>query len=538
MRALAHEAAKFAETFASRSDHAGEAMRRGITLLVTLLACEPTERRDEGEPLRDEPSSPATTALPMPATVWKPGPGDPHALGLAEQPRLVRLTAHWCAWCGIFEHDVLVRDDVRRAIARDYEPLEIDVDEHPRWLDLAGIEGLPALVFFDARGHHVLSRSGYRSGPEVVALLDAVARGLQTGEIAPFPDPPARRRLGEFSPIDAARAQRELERIEGELYLHVNSNDGGFGTPARYPHPLVLLELQGWAGRSERSEQWIVLTLKSALRGSSPRLSGEALPGFDMRGAELIEVAVRGAAHPRWRTMIEDLPSLDPYRGLQDPIDHGVFRYCAGPGWYHPHFERLALDNMAWALLLRERGELDAAADIDGFIQSTFVRDGGLDAGQRANPVYFRLRADEREGVAAPEVAPLQLLEVQALAGRWDAAACASLLDIPTGAWPRSRWPEPSADEATPDAFGELLVTLSGCPGEGPEHARALAKVALQRWQDEGLVVSPRLGRLAAGICGALPKRCADALAGVEGLPLDLDVVPPLQAFARFAASP
>lgn len=193
---------------------------------------------------------------------------------------------------------------------------------------------------------------------------------------------------------------------------------------------------------------------------------------------------------------------------------------------------------MAWALLLRERGELDAAADIDGFIQSTFVRDGGLDAGQRANPVYFRLRADEREGVAAPEVAPLQLLEVQALAGRWDAAACASLLDIPTGAWPRSRWPEPSADEATPDAFGELLVTLSGCPGEGPEHARALAKVALQRWQDEGLVVSPRLGRLAAGICGALPKRCADALAGVEGLPLDLDVVPPLQAFARFAASP
>ena len=475
---------------------------------------------------------PTTSQLAPPVLEWANAPMDPTTIGPGIRPRVVLLSAPWCQWCRVFEHDVLPRPELRAAIGTNFDTLAVDTDASPLWMDLPGVEGLPSLVFFDAGGRHLLSRSGYRDAVDLVVLVDAIADGLRKGTLEPYPDPPAPRSLANTTPMDGDRARAELTRLERDLYLRVNSNDGGFGTPSRHPHPALLLELQRWTGRTDRAEAWIAQTLEHALRGHSPRLDGDPLAGMDLGAVDLIGFSAGGPELEGWRSAVERLPNLDPYRGLQDPVDHGVYRYCAGPGWYHPHFERRASDNLAWALLLRERGREAEALEIYAFVEATFGRESWLDTSQRSDPFHARLRAGERVGVVVPRVAPLRVLDVQALAARFDSARCSALEQIPADAWPRM----PGTTElATVDAVGELLVALAHCPGRAPALAAALAQTMLERWRSPGLRSEARLVRLAAGICEALPDRCAEALAGVEGLEVNLDFPPPLGALARIA---
>jgi hypothetical protein len=456
---------------------------------------------------------------------------------------LVRLTAHWCHWCRVLEHEVLPNPEVRAAIARSYDAMVIDVDAYPSWMDLPGVEGLPVLAFFDANGRHVLTRSGYREAADLAVLFDAVAHGLSRGEIEPYPEPAPPALLADFEGMDRARARTELERIERALYIEVNSNDGGFSTPARRPQPEVLFELQRWAERTPRAQTWIELTLAHALRGHSPRLDGEPLDALEYDAAALIELSAKGPdLGQRWRDAVDRLPNLDPYRGLQDPVDHGVFRYAAGPGWYHPHYERRAMDNLAWALLLRARGREQEADDIYAFVVETFGRGqpspAPLDTAQQSDPFYFRLTAAEREGVAPPKVWPLWNLDVQARAALFDPSRCVALERVRVDRWPLARWIDDGEDEAgqaaTVDAVGELLIALSTCPGQA-DRARALAQVVIERWRDVGVVANARSNRLAAGVCQAAPEHCAQVLATVEGLALDLRFAPPLAELAELA---
>ncbi len=517
------------------------AMQRPLLLLAFSLGCrQPNDEVDavaqesteSAEPSRESELSPA------PEVIWLPAPHQPNGLGHATRPRVVELKAAWCQWCRVFEHEILPDPRVRRVLAQHFEALTVDIEQSPAWMDLPGVEGLPTLVFFDAAGRHVLSRSGYREASELESMLDAIARGLVSGEVAPYPAPVERRRLDATSPIDTVRARAELVRLEGELFLRVNSHDGGFGTPSRDPQPATLLALQRWRSRSDRAEQWIALTIRHALRGSSPRLLGEPLRELELAQSDLVALSGRGPLDPRWAAALENLPQQDPYRGLQDPVDHGVFRYCAGPGWYHPHFERRASDNLAWALLLRERGEVEAAAAIHAFVETTFGAGarGGLDAAQRSDPFHARLRASERVGIAPPHVDSLTTLSTQALAAQYDPARCSVLLALPRDAWPPALWPATSGrgEPASPDAVGETLLALAGCP-DGSAAARELGEFVIARWREQGFEPHPRLTRLAAGVCRARPADCKAALGAIEGLPIDLDFPAPLHELARIA---
>ena len=449
------------------------------------------------------------------------------------RPRLVLLTAPWCQWCRVLEAETLPAPAVRAALAA-WSLEEIDVDRAPAWMDRPGVSGLPSLLFFDGAGRHVLTRSGYRSPAELASLLDDVRARLGEPDLAPFPAEPGHRRLPAL-PMDARRAQAELVRLERAAFIAVNSNDGGFGGPGRDPRPGMLLALAEWPGATARTRRWIDLTCNHALRGRSPRLDGAPLPDDDFSGVELADLATRGpVVGPRWRAGIDRLPDADPYEGLQDPFDYGVFRYAAGPGWYHPHFERRAADNLRWALLLRRLGRTDDAARVAGFVASTFGVGARIAAHQRSDPFYYRLRADERRGVPSPPVEPLFPVEVQALAAQVWPARCGALEAAPTDRWPRALWTEgaedPAAAEATPDAVGALLRAMAGCPSQAAR-ARALAEVVVARWAGFGLPGRPqRLGPLAGGICAAAPGHCGRALAALDGLPLDPEFPPPFAA--------
>jgi len=447
----------------------------------------------------------------------------------------------------VLEHEVLPDPKVKRILAERYQLLEADVDELPAWLDLPGIEGLPTLAFFDRDGRHVLSRSGYRAVPDLTSLIEVVADRIDRGEISPYPEQPAGPKLPK-SGINRERARAALKRFESKIFMQVNSNDGGFRSPARHPYPELLLELQAWVdfgGAPPRVEQWVKLTLAGALRGGSPRQRGKALGDMSFDAAELMDLSRRGPdGGKRWRAGLDLLPEQDPWLGIQDPVDHGVFRYAAGAGWYNPHFERRAADNLSFALLLAARRRGAQSAAIARFVEKTFGDHGLLSAVQRADPYYYRLTANERSRVAPPPVERTWPLAIQARGARLDPKRCKALLRVASERWPRELWTETGEDaasaDATPDAVGELLLGLAACPGaQYAERAQALGDTLTKTWErgpPSTSTKAERLQRLAAGLCAVGHESCGRALEAVAGLPLDLDFAPPLVALAKHAA--
>ena len=467
-------------------------------------------------------------------------PATPTAVAASTIPQVVLVSASWCQWCMVFESEVLHEPEVATTLSSKFELLHVDLDLFPEWGDIAGFRGLPSLVFFDRQGRHVLTRSGYRPPDEVIALLTAVFNKLASGELEPYPAPPPGRALAERS-LSAAEIKQELARLEFEVFLRVNSNDGGFETPARHPYPALLVELERWRqhGAPPRVAAWIDKTTESALRGSSPRHEGVPLADMDFATEELITLSQKGpGAGPRWREGIDRLPQADPFRGLQDPVDGGVFRYAAGPGWYNPHFERRAIENLAWAELAQIQGRAQDARILRLFVDTTFAYGQFLATSQQSDPFYYRLRRAERRRVPTPRAARLFRLEVQARAAQVDPRRCEQLLRVPGETWPRARWTEDEdedeehIEEATPDSVGELLVGLAGCEGKVyRERTQRLVDTVLERWR-RPLPSTPRLFGLTRGICRAAPAACGRALATVSTLPFDPAYPPPFVEYA------
>lgn len=398
-------------------------------------------------------------------------------------------------------------------------------------MDLPDVKGLPTLVFFDRQARHVLSKSGYRPIPHTVDLLTVVADQVDEGTARPYGAPGVRRWAQQG--LDEGAAAAELDRLVTAIWIKMDSNKGGFGSPAHDPRPEVLEELEAVASGRPRLRSFIDLTVRNALRGSSPRLRGAPAADMDFSAAELLRLYKRGSrAGARWREGIERLPTADPFLGIQDPYDGGIFRYAAGPGWYHPHFERRAMDNLAWVQVLRAMGRGADADRVAQYVRATFSDGALLRASQSSDPFYYRLTAAERGKVKPPAVARLYRVDVQARAARVWPERCGTLDRVPTDRWPLAHWTRNGMDErgpsALPDAFGELLLAQASCPGSR-DRAAALAAVAIERWE-RGLPATGRLHRLAAGICAASPPDCAAALATVAGLPVDLQHAPPLRA--------
>lgn len=528
-------------------------MIRACELLVPTIMQHPAPTHPTPDPSRLH----KTSALALLAVVgvvgcavahgasveWPPAPDTPAAMQPADRARLVLLTAEWCHWCSVFEAEVLRSQAVRAALHDSARPLLADVDRQPAWLDLPGVEGLPSLALFDSHGHLIGLRSGALSTGAVLAMLQVASSaragdaGGDRGRLVPWPA---------WSPT-TEQARRRLKVLEEAFFIRVNDNDGGFASPARHPHPAALWTLVRWhaVDGPDRALRWVDLTLDSALRGESPRLAGRAprLPALTASAltAGSTDLASGGRA---WPERAHALPGLDPFRGLRDPVERGLYRYAEGPGWYHPHFERLAADNLAWIAVARASGRAADAIGIERFVRETFGRpDGSVAAHQRADPFYARLTAAERRGVPPPTVTTLGTTADQARAARIWPHACPSLVDGFDGGWPGTAWRDASGPPAPPDAVGELLLALAGCPDGGPA-ARALADIVAARWQAGALPgpwAAARLSPLLDGLCAASAEHCGPALAALEFVPFDLRYPPPLaalQTWIRRAEAP
>ena len=257
--------------------------------------------------------------------------------------------------------------------------------------------------------------------------------------------------------------------------------------------------------------------------------------------AELRELSLKGPkVGARWREGIDQLPSQDPFRGLQDPVGHGVFRYNAGPGWNRPHFEQRALDNLAWVLMLRTLGKRAMAQQIASFVEAAFSDGSLLAAVRKADPFYYRLTRKERQGIPAPSAGRLFRLAVQARAAQVQPARCRLLRRLSGDSWPRALWTEEGEEATSPNApvdeVGEALMALAHCKMKSS--ALKLGDLVVQRWQQGKLAKgekAQRLHRLVAGLCAADHPSCAKALRSTKDLRLDLNHAPPLVALAAQA---
>jgi hypothetical protein len=123
---------------------------------------------------------------------------------------------------------------------------------------------------------------------------------------------------------------------------------------------------------------------------------------------------------------------------------------------------------------------------------------------------------------------------VQARAARVWPARCGALAKLTAERWPDGPFPE--GGYAPPDVVGEVLAALAGC--EQPTaraEAKRLGALVVARWSTAGLEKSPRLHRLAAGLCAARPVDCPRALAATAGLKVDPEHPPALTELARLA---
>jgi hypothetical protein len=482
-------------------------------------------------------SQPATEAYHAPIFG-----GDPEDVVEAASPRTFVLSAPWCQWCKVLKHEVLPDPEVQKVLA-DFEVYEVNVDRFPRWMDLRGVSGLPALVFMDQKGAHVFTHAGYRPVRTFLPMLEAVRDQIQSGALLGVAISAPIKRLDPTRRISPPAAARALKKWSDTLFIKVNSNDGGFESPARHPHPALLVALEEWKGLGapRRVEKWIALTLENARRGQSPRLRGEKVSGMDFSARELTLLSKMGPkAGARWRQAIDALPNVDAFWGIRDPVDHGFFRYAAGPGWYHPHFERSAFDNLNWARLFALRGEEKESQRMLRFVDQWFLKDERFLTYERSDPFYHRLSKRERVGVARPRVDDTALLHVQATAALANPRHCGKLREISVASWPSREWDEKQGwngkPAALPDQVGLFIEALVFCEGkDGGSRARAMAQLALARWKDQGFIHDGRLFVLARGIAQALPKARPAVLAQVADLPLSLTHPPPLSLMAKMA---
>ena len=166
-------------------------------------------------------------------------------LRVSKRPRAVLLTAAWCQWCQVLKHEVLPKPSVKKILERRFDFLIADVDEGPLWMDLEGVRGLPSFVFFDRQGRYLLARSGFRESDSLRLMLEAIADSIQDGRISASKPRTQPIKLSS-EPITPKEAKDALKSYEFQIFIKINSNSGGFGTPARHPYPDLLRELAAW----------------------------------------------------------------------------------------------------------------------------------------------------------------------------------------------------------------------------------------------------------------------------------------------------
>ena len=297
---------------------------------------------------------------------WHEWSADAFALAKAQdKPILLDIGAVWCHWCHVMDRESYENVDVATVINESFIAVKVDRDERPD-IDsryqvaisaLTGQGGWPLTAFLTPDGKPFFGGTYFppddRGGrPGMKRLLEAIAHNYRT-ERDKILDSAAKisEALGEvehFKSGDEAADEKVLKAIVENIGGMFDSQNGGFGSSPKFPHPTaidLLIEVY-LETRQDWALNMIISTLEHMGRG-----------------------------------------------GVYDQIGGGFHRYSVDERWIVPHFEKMSYDNAgllgSYLRAFRVTGNQffrEIAVGILGFLESVLSHpDAGFYASQDAD---------------------------------------------------------------------------------------------------------------------------------------------------------
>ena len=283
-------------------------------------------------------------------------------------PVLLAIGAAWCHWCAEMARTTYADPVVTHLIRDRFVPVWVDADRRPDINERYNLGGWPTTAFLTPEGH-VLGGETYVTPERMIRLLEQVANAFATRHDALSAGAGAAPERGQTvtSPTGPVLDDGFEDWVADRLRNEFDAAHGGFGTGAK---------------RLQASALELALVRHHAGDGT------------------LIPV-------------VEATLAAIGFGGLSDPVDGGVFRYCAGRDWTRPSTEKVLEVNAAalrlfldgWRVLGDPRYRERAVALVH-YVRETLVdqADGGFFASQLAAPDYYAADEPARQALSAPPV--------------------------------------------------------------------------------------------------------------------------------------
>lgn len=275
------------------------------------------------------------------------------------QPILLALGTSWCRWSAAMVRETYDDPTVADLIHERFVPIWVDADRRPDINERYNLGAWPTTAFLTPDGH-LLGGETYVTADRMSDLLQRVADtfAAKRHEITA--------RAAQSVPARVASATTEPDVIIEEwLVDHMlnlfDSEHGGFGTGAKRVHAEAI---QFAIDRSRQGD---------------------------------------GALAPIAERTIEAIGWSD----LHDPVDGGVYRYCAKRDWTEPSFEKVLDVNAAVLGLLVDGDDSrvqERAVDLLGYVGRTLIdqSDGGFFVSQYGDESYYGATTPEARRLLEP----------------------------------------------------------------------------------------------------------------------------------------
>ena len=296
----------------------------------------------------------------MPAIQWLPWGADAFARARSEaKPVLLSIAPNWCRFSDNMDRTSYADPSVAAVVTSSFVPVRVDADRRPDVSQRYALGGWPTTAFLTPDGA-ILGGGTFVGVDRLLDVLRRVADAFASG-----------RHLSSNAARRAAvapAAETSIEQLVAQVQDSFDGAHGGFGGSPKFPH-----------------------TAPVRLAIDLHKESGSAAA---------LDMAVRSLDAMGWGP-------------LYDERDGGFFRYSRDADWGSPSEEKLLDVNASMlGLYLTAFAELDIgrygerADDILRYVQTWLADpvDGGWGASQRADPDYYRSRADTGETLTAPAV--------------------------------------------------------------------------------------------------------------------------------------
>jgi len=389
-----------------------------------------------------------------------------------DRPVLLSIGYSACHWCHVMAHESFENEDIACLMNENFINIKVDREERPDidhiYMEavqaMTGAGGWPLTVFLTPEAKPFYG--GTYFPPEDRHGLPGFPRLLRTiADLYRFDRDTIRERTGQLEqalitaePVTAQPANKTVpDTAYAALQQYFDSQNGGFGTAPKFPHPLALEFLMRFYTRTKEPSalQILELTLEKMARG-----------------------------------------------GIYDQVGGGFHRYATDERWLYPHFEKMLYDNAllaqvylhAWQITGNGFYTAIAGETLDYVVREMSRPEGGFFSSQDADTEgqegkYYLWKPQEPVEAAGERV--LRYLGVSAggefggkgtLVYNGPAERQAEFLEIRRKLFEKRRTrPEPGRDEKIIVAWnGLMLATLAeaGCILERPDYLAAAEKAA------------------------------------------------------------